>query len=121
MMRRITTALVLVPLAIVLVVLAVANRQPVVISLDPFDPAQPAFAVTLPLFALLLALTIGGVIVGGIAAWLRQSKWRRAARRAEGELSAVRAELDRLKQRDLAAGPVPSAHRSPLTIPPPAA
>ncbi len=121
MLRKIVTALVLVPLAIVLVVLAVANRQPVVISLDPFDYAQPAFTVTLPLFALVLALIVGGVIVGGIAAWLRQRKWRRAARRAQGELAAVRVELDRLKQRELAAGAVASAHPSALTIPPPAA
>ena len=33
-------------LAIVVISLAVANRQPVSISLDPFDPARPALTVS---------------------------------------------------------------------------
>ena len=69
-----------------------------VVSLDPFDQAHPALAVALPLFALILALVIGGVVVGGVAAWLRQSKWRRAARRAQAEARELRAEVDRLKR-----------------------
>ena len=44
MIRKIITALILVPLAIVFIALAVANRQTVVVSFDPLDPAQPAFA-----------------------------------------------------------------------------
>jgi hypothetical protein len=35
--------------------------------------------LSVPLFALILTLVIGGVVIGGVAAWLRQSKWRRAA------------------------------------------
>ena len=37
MLRKLVTALILVPLAIVLVAFAVANRQTVVVSFDPFD------------------------------------------------------------------------------------
>ncbi len=125
MIRKIVTALILVPLAIVLVAFAVANRQTVVVSLDPFDQAHPALSVTLPLFALILALVIGGVLVGGVAAWLRQSKWRRAARLAEAEARELRAELDRLRRRSapspLPAEPMPGAYAPQLTIPPPAA
>src|SRR5260370_1071899 len=85
MIRKIITALILVPFAIVFVTFAVANRQTVVVSFDPFDQVHPAFALALPLFALILALVIGGVMVGGVAAWLRQSKWRRAARLADAQ------------------------------------
>src|SRR6516165_4548387 len=99
MLRRIVTALILVPLAILLVAFAVANRQSVIISFDPFEPTQPAFAVVLPLFALILLLAIGGVVVGGVAAWLRQGKWRRAARLAQGQARELRAEVERLKRR----------------------
>jgi hypothetical protein len=53
----------------------VANRQIVVISLDPFDQAHPAIAMSLLLFAPILMLIIGGVVVGGIAAWSRE-QWR---------------------------------------------
>ena len=42
MFRKLVTALVLVPLAIVFVAFAVANRQAVVVSFDPFDHVHPA-------------------------------------------------------------------------------
>jgi hypothetical protein len=99
MMRKIVTALILVPLAIVLVAFAVANRQPVVVSFDPFDPAHPALALPIPLFALILLLIIAGVIVGGVATWLGQTKWRRTARLAQAQVRELRAELDRRQQR----------------------
>ena len=126
MIRKIVTALILVPLAIVLVTFAVANRQTVTVSFDPFDQAHPAFVLALPLFVLVLVLVIGGVIVGGIAAWLRQSKWRRAARLAAAQARELRAEVDQLKRR--AGAPEVAAADSVgrqgvlrLTIPPPAA
>ena len=124
MIRKIVTALVLIPLAIAFITFAVANRQIVVISLDPFDQAHPAIAMSLPLFALILVLIIGGVVVGGVAAWLKQSKWRRAARHAEWEARELRAEVDELKRRGSMSGPagasMPSDYAPQLTIPPPA-
>jgi len=122
MIRKIVSALILVPLAIVFIVFAVANRQIVIVSLDPFDQAHPAIALSLPLFALILALIIGGVVVGGIAAWLKQSKWRRAARRAELEARELRAEVDELRRRgpgEPAAPSLPVDFAPRLTIPPP--
>jgi uncharacterized integral membrane protein len=124
MIRKVVTALILIPLAIVLITFAVANRQTVVVSLDPFDQAHPALALALPLFALVLALVIAGVVVGGIAAWLKQSKWRRAARLAQAQARELRAELERLKRggapAQLAAGPTAADYAPRLTIPPPA-
>jgi hypothetical protein len=124
MIRKIITALVLIPLAIAFITFAVANRQIVVISLDPFDQAHPAIAMSLPLFALILMLIIGGVVVGGVAAWLKQSKWRRAARHAEWEARELRAEVDELKRRGSMTGSassgMPADYTPQLTIPPPA-
>jgi uncharacterized integral membrane protein len=124
MIHKIVAALDLVPIAVVFVAFAVANRQAVVVSLDPFDQAHPAFALALPLFALLLAVAIGGVVVGGVAAWLRQSKWRRAARLAQARAREIAAELDQLKRQVGVAEPekeVPRRYAPQLTIPPPAA
>jgi uncharacterized integral membrane protein len=98
MIRKIIAALILVPLAVAIVALAVANRHAVTLSLDPIS-AAPTLAVTLPLFVVLLLTLLAGVIVGGIAAWLRQGKWRRAARRAEAEARRLRAENEALKLR----------------------
>ncbi len=88
-LRKIVAALILVPLAIVIIAFAVANRQLVTVSLDPFSADQPAASLTLPLFALIIVLLILGVVIGGIAAWLRQSKWRRTARRLEREVAEL--------------------------------
>lgn len=98
MFRKILAAIILVPIAIVIVGLAVANREIVSISFDPFNAANPAFALKAPLFVLVLILVIAGVVIGGVAAWLRQAKWRRTARRLEFELRAARTEADALRQ-----------------------
>jgi uncharacterized integral membrane protein len=99
MIRRLATALILVPAGIALIALAVANRQSVVLSFDPFDEAHPALTGSLPLFALMFGLIIGGVMLGGAAAWLRQAKWRSRARRFEAEARRLRAENERLRLR----------------------
>ena len=80
MFRKIVTAVIVIPLAAIIIAFAVANRQWVTVSFDPFSSASPAYAATMPLFVLIFIVLILGVIVGGIAAWIRQSKWRRAAR-----------------------------------------
>jgi uncharacterized integral membrane protein len=124
MIGKIVRALILVPLAIILIAFAVANRQTVTVSFDPFDKADPAFSLALPLYVLILALVIAGVIVGGTAAWMRQGKWRWRARLAESKARDLRGENDQLKHRDAAvpSGAPPSAGHAPqLRIPPPAA
>jgi len=79
-----------VPLAVIIIAFAVANRQVVTVSFDPFSANAPAAEVTLPLFALVILLLIIGVLIGGLAVWLRQGRWRQAARRLERELQRLR-------------------------------
>ncbi len=98
MIRKIATAIILVPLATILVAFAVANRQTVVVSFDPFDSVNPAYAAPLPLFMLIFVLVIFGVILGGAVAWFGQMRWRWAARRAENENRELRLENDLLKR-----------------------
>ena len=125
MIRKIVKALVLVPLALILIAFAVANRQSVTVSFDPFDKAaDPAVSLALPLYVLILALVIAGVIIGGVAAWMRQGKWRGRARLAESKARELRAENDQLTRREgmVPSGAPPSADQVPrLRIPPPAA
>jgi uncharacterized integral membrane protein len=93
-MRKFLAIAILVPLAIVIVMFAVANREVITVSFDPFDATHPALALKMPLFILIFVLVAVGVVVGGIAAWLKQSKWRTRARRAESEARDLRARLD---------------------------
>ena len=92
MLRKIIAVVILVPLAIVMIAFAVANRQIVTVSLDPFGGSDSGF--TLPLFVLIILLLIIGVLIGGLAAWVRQGKWRSAARRGERQLQALRKKLE---------------------------
>jgi uncharacterized integral membrane protein len=98
MIRKFLTAIILLPLAVLILGFAIANRQAVTVSFDPFDAAQPAYAATLPLFILIFVLVILGIFIGGIAAWLRQGSYRRQTRRLERQNQALQAELYDLKR-----------------------
>jgi uncharacterized integral membrane protein len=108
MIRNLVSTLLLGALGLLLLAFAVGNRQTVTVAFDPFDQDNPALVVSLPVYQLTFLLLIGGVIIGGCAAWLGQSKWRQRARRAEAENLAT------VAPRSRADGPR-------LVIPPPAA
>ena len=86
MARKLFTIFVLVPLALLFVAFAVANREIVTVSFDPFDSAQPAFSLAMPLFVLILVLLMVGVVIGGAASWLGQGRWRRTARHLDADV-----------------------------------
>ncbi len=97
MLRRIVAAIILIPLAIIIIAFAVANRHFVTVSFDPFSGDEPVASVRLPLYALVIILLIVGVLIGGFASWLRQGKWRGSARRSERELKDLRGKLAALE------------------------
>jgi uncharacterized integral membrane protein len=107
MLRKLFMMFVVVPLAVLFVIFAVANRHVVSVSLDPFGSDAPSLTVAMPLFILILTLMGVGVLVGGFATWRSQAKWRRAARRLDVEAQALRIERDALKA-DLAAREMPA-------------
>jgi uncharacterized integral membrane protein len=96
-MRKFFTALVVIPLGLILIVFAVANRHLATVSFDPFNSVDPSVAITLPLFVVIIAVAMAGVIAGGMATWFRQRRWRRAARQHEADARQARAELADLR------------------------
>jgi hypothetical protein len=63
---RLVGRVVLTALATGMVVLSVANRQPVTLALNPFaGPEGPV--VTVPLFALVFAVLACGVVIGALS------------------------------------------------------
>jgi len=99
MFRRLVVAVIVLPIAAALVGFAVANRQPVVVSFDPFDAVDPAHSATIPLYLLAFVVLIAGVVLGGIAAWLEGDKWRRARALLAAEMRGIRSELEELRRR----------------------
>lgn len=98
MLRKIFNVLVILPLAILFVVFAVANRHIVTLSFDPFNSSDPALGVSLPLFVVIIVVAMFGVVAGGIATWFGQRHWRRAARQQEADARHARAELAGLRE-----------------------
>jgi uncharacterized integral membrane protein len=114
-MRKFLRAVVLIPLGLILVVFAVANRHFVTVSFDPFNSVDPSIKIEARLFVVIIAAAILGVVTGGSATWFLQRHWRRAARQHEADARAARAQLA-----DLRAGASSSRYDpKPLAAPAP--
>ena len=92
-MRRILRWIVGLPIAILVIAFAIANRRWVTLSFDPFSADAPKVAMDMPLWLLFFAGIFLGLIVGWIAAWFAQGKHRKAAREARAEASKLQSEL----------------------------
>ena len=90
MMKRLFTVIVLLPVAIILIALSVANRTRVPFSLDPFSADNPALTVSVPLFLLLFLALIAGLVIGGMAVWFGQHRYRKAAKERKTEADELR-------------------------------
>jgi uncharacterized integral membrane protein len=113
--RKFLSALVVVPLGIILIVFAIANRHVISVSFDPFGSDAPSLTANMPLFMVILLSVIVGVLCGGIATWFGQGKWRRYARRADADARNLRIERDALRME------LEAARKPTPTMLPPAA
>lgn len=109
--------LLLLPLAIIAVGFAVANRHWVEIGFDPTGVIAPGFTLRAPLFAALVLAVMTGVVIGSAVTWLSQGRYRKAARNARAEAQEMknaqtqaREEADRLRAQ-IAALPAPDRSR----------
>lgn len=91
MLNRLVTVLILVPIAVVLIALAVANRGSVPFTLDPFNPGNPLLTVRWPLFVYLFITLVIGMVLGSLATWWRQGRYRKQARQRGREVKELRA------------------------------
>jgi uncharacterized integral membrane protein len=94
---RYAKAVILVPIALLAIAFAIGNSGNVGISLDPFASDSPAYTIQAPLFIVVFAALIVGVLVGGIATWIGQGRYRRATRLHRREAERLRADLDRMQ------------------------
>jgi uncharacterized integral membrane protein len=78
--KKIVSLVVFIPLAIILIVLCVANRQSVTLALNPFQPSDTVLSLTGPFFLFVFLALLVGMLIGSAATWLAQSKYRKQAR-----------------------------------------
>lgn len=87
-------------IAVVLISVALANRQAVELALLPEGLAEIAgmnFAVTLPLYAVIFAGIAVGLLIGFLWEWRREHKHRVEMRRQSREASKLKREVKKLK------------------------
>jgi hypothetical protein len=107
--RKLIIVLVAVPLAVVLIALAVVNRKPVLLTLDPLGGTDTGLSLEAPFFLFLLGAFACGLVVGGIATWIDQGKWRRLAREETRQARDWRRQADRLEKELEGLGASPQA------------
>ena len=94
MIKRIVGWVVLVPLCAALIVFALANRQSVVVNFNPFASADAGTTLGVPMFLVLFAVLLIGVVLGGIATWFAQGAHRREERHFRRETERLHRELE---------------------------
>lgn len=98
---RLLRLILVVVLAVLLVGIALANRSLVTVGLFPAGLAAwlgGQFAVTMPLFLVILLSLLIGVVLGLIWEWLRESGIRALAQRRGFELVRVEREAGQLRK-----------------------
>ena len=93
--------LILTPIAVLIVTFAIVNRQVVPVVLDPFGSDIPGLRFEAPLFFVMFACGMAGVLAGGVATWFAQGRHRRALREALADVDHLRAEADRMRNMTL--------------------
>lgn len=106
-MRHLTWPITI-PLAIVIVALAIANRENVAVELWPLP-----FTVELPLFVLPLGGLMVGFFLGGAYAGITTARWWRRARRSAARVDTLERKLTSLAQQAASATRGDSAQRLP--------
>ena len=100
MAKRIAGWLFLVPLSLLLIVFALANRHLVPVNFNPFVTleAAPAPETGVPLFLVIYLVLLVGVLLGGVATWLAQARVRAERRHWRREAALLTKELDGLRK-----------------------
>ena len=100
MIRRIVGWVVLVPLCLVLIVFALANRQLVVVNFNPLVPSEALSTpgIGVPLFLVLFTVLLFGIVLGGVATWFAQADHRRGERAYRRETERLNREVDAIRR-----------------------
>ena len=109
-MRGLLKLLVLAPLFLILMAFTMANRQTVIVHFDPITGGDlPSPQLSAPLYMVVIAAVMIGVIFGWIATWLGQGRHRKALRATKAQLESLRRENETLRAQNTELRLSPSA------------
>jgi uncharacterized membrane protein YciS (DUF1049 family) len=95
MMKAFLKLLILLPVAAIVLAFSEANRESVSVSFDLLLTQAPELSISAPMFVVLFAMVMLGILIGGVAAWFSQARLRRDVRRLQLEADRLRAQTDR--------------------------
>lgn len=87
-------------LAIVLVTISIANREPVTFSLLPADLSGLmgfSWAITLPLYLIIFVAIGSGILIGFVWEWMREYHFRSSARNERRQRQRLEKQVRDLK------------------------
>lgn len=93
-MRRFLRWLVGLPVAVLVIAFAIANRQWTRLSLDPFSSTSPVLSIDMPLWLLFIVGVFIGILVGWVGCWFAQSKHRKLARDRGREIAQLQRDAE---------------------------
>lgn len=96
---RLIKSLVLIIIGVALVVIALANRDPMTMQLLPAELSRVVgvqWEVTLPIFIVILGSVLAGLALGFIWEWLRETKYRSSAASERRERVRLEREVERI-------------------------
>jgi uncharacterized integral membrane protein len=110
-MKKLLVRLVLLPILLIVAVFAISNRAPVELSLWPLPWEADA-----PLFLVLLATLLIGVLIGAVLVWAGGHRYRSAARHHRRSSERLQRQVDALRHN--AVKPQPPIDPAPQILPP---
>lgn len=88
-------------LAIVLLTVAMANREIVTLNALPADMAAFAklnYALSLPLYLVIFGSIVAGLMIGFVWEWFREHRYRSSAKERAREIMRLERELEALRR-----------------------
>ena len=97
-LKRIFNWIIGLPIAVIAIGFAVANREWITVSFDPINRAHPFATIDMPLWALFFAGVLVGIFAGWFVAWMGAGRHRRGAREARIALARAQQQHEREKR-----------------------
>jgi len=88
--KRIIAAIIVVPIALALIAFIIANREMMTVRLNPFAEEGTGWSMSAPAFIFFFGFLGLGVVVGSVATWVGQHKYRKKLRQMESAFNEIK-------------------------------
>ncbi len=99
MIKNLIGWFILVPISVVLILFAMANRHIVTVNFDPASSENPLLAsIDVPLFIVFFVILLLGILLGSIAVWFSQRKFKSQRNKLRRTVKKLELELRETKK-----------------------